>query len=651
MLKLFALFHLNLMYSSLGKSDRADVVRCCYHPLLDLAEHDLPVAVEATGITLEQIKLLDPGWLSRLQELQAHGKIEFVGSGYSQIIGPLVPALVNAWNLQLGATSYTNILGLKPRIWLINEMAYSAGLPQQYLDCGAEALVMEWNNARSQHPAWSPRLAYHRQVSVGNGAAKIPLIWVDTINFQQLQRLVHQELEDSDFLAHWQGRYRLSGGTGFASFYGNDAEIFGFRPGRYATERPLLGNEWGQLAAAVRLLAEESEFEFVSISEVLKEPQSDHCGQRLHLEAVAMPIVVKKQEKYNLSRWALTGRGDLEVNTACFRIAEDLAQKNQQDPAPWRRLCRLWSSDFRTHITSPRWREYLAEVKCVEAEIGADCSAPLLTITPKNVERKWEIATTTVRVVADPKRGMALGKVFFPAISDQPVVGTIRHGFFDDIALGADFYTGHAVVQRPGCTKVTDLVPCQKEIYQGVAPDGRLVMATKIQAGELTIQKQVVVSPQDAHLELRGKLILPERTVGQIRPLHITVWPGFLDPSTMAFAVCNGGEKPEVFPFGVQAFDHGEPYSTLVTAKSGLGATDGKVIIGDAHKRLTIFHDHKVAALIPMVCYVPQTLGPPLVRLYYSAQEIDETFSPSDGPWQVSWVVNITAEKRGLEQI
>ena len=62
--------------------------------------------------------------------LTTEGNCEFVGSGYSQIIGPLVPAEVNGANLRLGNQVYEKMLGFRPDIALVNEQAYSAGLVQ-----------------------------------------------------------------------------------------------------------------------------------------------------------------------------------------------------------------------------------------------------------------------------------------------------------------------------------------------------------------------------------------------------------------------------------------------------------------------------------------------------------------------------------------
>ena len=54
-------------------------------------------------------------------------------------------------------------------------------------------------------------------------------------------------------------------------------------------------------------------------SETLK-VKTAAAGQSLRLESAAYPVPVKKQRKYNLTRWAVTGRDDIGVNAACQRI-------------------------------------------------------------------------------------------------------------------------------------------------------------------------------------------------------------------------------------------------------------------------------------------------------------------------------------------
>ena len=96
-------FHLNLAYSSIEEEQRPEVVHKCYWPLLDLiGELQIPAGIEATVYTLESIAAIDYKWIEKLKELINQDLIEFVGSGYAQIIGPLVPAAVNEANLYLG---------------------------------------------------------------------------------------------------------------------------------------------------------------------------------------------------------------------------------------------------------------------------------------------------------------------------------------------------------------------------------------------------------------------------------------------------------------------------------------------------------------------------------------------------------------------
>src|SRR5258705_5520300 len=95
-LHLFAVFHLNLAFSSIEESERGAVIERCYWPLLSLAATHGPIGIEATGYTLEEIEKHDAAWIRRFRDLIAEGKAELVCFGYALLIGPLVPARVVA---------------------------------------------------------------------------------------------------------------------------------------------------------------------------------------------------------------------------------------------------------------------------------------------------------------------------------------------------------------------------------------------------------------------------------------------------------------------------------------------------------------------------------------------------------------------------
>ncbi len=186
MLNLFALFHLNLAFSSIEEEQRPTVVANCYTPLLDLAEAHGPIGIEATAYTLEAVAACDPGWITRLSALVKTGKVEFIGSGFSQMIGPLVPAAMVAANLRLGNETYQRILGLTPRIALVNEQAWSGGLVGQYLDAGYRALLMDWDNVASHHPDWDTEYRYQPQRAMGADGRTIPVLWTNTVALPEI---------------------------------------------------------------------------------------------------------------------------------------------------------------------------------------------------------------------------------------------------------------------------------------------------------------------------------------------------------------------------------------------------------------------------------------------------------------------------------
>src|SRR5262249_27960230 len=152
-----------------------------------------------------------------------------------------------------------------------------------------------------------------------------------------------------DYLAYLAGH--VSQSPRALAMYGNDAEVFDFRPGRYHTEAALeSGSEWDRIEHLYAALAHDDRFQLVRPSDVLALEGSVAAWRRLHLESPVDPTPVKKQRKYNLTRWAVTGRDDIGINTACWRRYATLAQSGATDDE-WKELCELWSSDYRTHIT------------------------------------------------------------------------------------------------------------------------------------------------------------------------------------------------------------------------------------------------------------------------------------------------------------
>jgi len=637
-LKLFTVFHLNLAYSSIEEEQRPQVVRDCYWPLLRLArEFNLPFGIEASAYTLESVAETDPAWIAELHSLTASGPCEFVGSGYAQIIGPLVPAAVNAANLRLGNEAYRTLLGSRPALALVNEQAYSVGLLQHYLDAGYQAIVMEWDNPARWHPEWNPEWRYFPQIACGQHGEELPLLWNKSIAFQKFQRYAHSEMDLTEYVDYLSGH--AAGKLRAFPLYGNDIEVFDFRPGRYHTEpgrQP--ESEWLRIERLVERLVGDERFQFIRPSQVLELMDAPSAGNRLRLETPQDPVPVKKQEKYNLNRWAVTGRDDLAINTACWRIYEALQERSaagdgDKDDQNWRELCYLWSSDFRTHITDKRWLKYRERLAGCEHRLGV---RPALTVSsakgpasaplPSGVKvvkgtRFLTLEADRVVAVLNHRRGLAVDELYWKEVADEFVVGTLHHGYFDDIALGADFYTGHLVLEAPAQPKVTDLNPVEPETRWN--EELQRVEVLGVVTTPLGPIRKTVFLDNDGALGMRYELDWETMPVGALRLGHVTLNPAVFSSKDLYFESENGGTS-ERYLINRNRIEHGRSVSFLVSSATALGITDGEVRIGDEKRAVAVRVEKNVAALVAQVTHIP--VGDSyFFRVGFSGAELDDT--------------------------
>lgn len=630
-LHIYAFFHLNLMFSSVEEEQRPQIVERCYWPLLRLArKHGLPLGIEAPACTLEFIQAIDPSWIIELRDLIHHGTCELIGSGYAQVIGPLVPAAVNRANLRLGMQAYQAILSHQPRIALVNEQAYSAGLVPLYKEAGYEALIMEWNNPARAHPEWDPEWRYHPQQAIGVDGGSIGLIWNKSIAFQKFQRYAHNELELDELLTYIRGH--TSNEPRCFPLYGNDAEIFDFRPGRFMTEAPLQSGEWERVETLVEALSADQALSWISPSDVLQHSAGPHAGHPLRLESADQPIPVKKQDKYNVLRWALTGRDDLTINSRCHRLHQTLAASPHSTDADWQELCFLWSSDFRTHITSHRWEAYQQRLATFEARwpvVEAPIQFPPASASEEAAipphwsrEGRWlTVNTEHVEVRFNCQRGLAVEHFIDRRLSTSPLFGTLHHGRFDDIAWGADYYSGHLVFQTPGSHQITDLQAVEPTVH---IEGSCLVIAATITTPLGPIHKTWTFDAASHTLQLRIQLHWPEAGLGRLRLVPITLFPEAFDMKALQLQATNGGEIQETFYLSEKCIDHGKAVSFLVSAHQGLGLTDGIVSIQDKTKCVRLSFNPADSSYLGQIQHSPVDTTF-ISRLSLSAKELDDT--------------------------
>ena len=626
-MRLFTAFHLNIAFSSIAEAARPDVVARCYWPLLRLIDAStLRAGIEASAYTLEVIDSIDPAWTRTFRQLIANGKAELIGSGYAQIIGPLVPATVNAANLRVGNQRYEAILGLRPRIALVNEQSYASGLIANYLAEGYEGLVMEWNNAARGHPEWPRAIRLGPVLAADQHGRQIPMLWNDSVAFQKFQRYVHGETELEDELAYLDAQ--LGPGARAFCLYGNDVEVFDFRPGRFATEVEIEAGEWERIRVLVDALAIDARFTFALPSDVLRE--CPPAGPARHLESAPAPVLVKKQPKYNLTRWAVTGRDDLGINSACWRIFEKLRADPQTSDEDWRELCYLWSSDFRTHITTPRWTAFRERLAHADGGLARPAlpprpGSPIRVDDPRvaRERRRLVVSAPGVAAVVNLRRGLALDELTFPELGPTPVAGTIGHGTLDDIALSADWYTGNLVLEAPGAHKVTDLEHARDvEILE--APGGAIRVSGTISTRLGPIEKSLCFGAPVGTVEVRYRLRWPTLPRGSLRLGFVTLMPSAFEEDSLAYRSHNGGDEMESFCLARAVVDHGAPVSFLVSASHAVGLTGGVIEIGDRRHAIRISVDNGTAALVGMVTH--RRVGDSFFcQVQFSAMELDDT--------------------------
>jgi hypothetical protein len=625
-LSVFAFFHLNLAFSSIEEERRTDVITHCYWPLLKLAEQVGPLGVEMSGYTLEEIAARDPQWIAAAKKLIAAGRIELIGSGYSQMIAPLVPARVTAENLRLGLQTYAKYLGVRPTLALVNEQAYAAGLVPLYRDAGFDALIMDFDNPAANHPEWPAETAFLPQQAIGPDGRSIALVWSNTTLFQQLQRLAHGDIALETYAGFVRGKH--GDAPRALCLYASDAEIFDFRPGRFRTEEKLSGaGEWAKLEAGFAAVVADGAA-MTAPSDVLALMNEPQAGQRLSLENATCPVPVKKQRKYNLARWAVTGRDNTGINAACQRIYEGMLGNEAQ--ADWKELCYLWASDFRTHLTEKRWAALCARLKAAEARWSAPLPAAASVAGAKISARHFTVQTPALRATLDRRRGLALQSLHF-AGQQKPALGGLPHGFFDEIALQADWYTGDSVFEAPGEHKLTDLEWCEAE--RTTDSNGDVIIRARVETQKGPIEKTLRFCAGEPKVEFDLTFHWSDWGKGVLRLGHFTLLPDAFNPTNLTLETTNGGGA-ERFALAGHSIEQGAPVSFLVSSSHGLGLTEGWATLGDDHTRLKITVDRATAPLLGLLTH--RMSGKKLFcQFVLSALELDDTRKPgtyAEGP-------------------
>ena len=631
----YVIFHLNLAFSSIEEEAWLDVVQNCYHPLLNLVENTgVTVGIELTGWTLRQIERVDISWIQRLKFLLKKGHCELIGSGYCQIVGPLAPHKVNEWNQRLGIKVYEQILDYKPKIVLVNEMAFSSSMVDLYNQFDFKGLIMDRDNIKLSLE--SDKLPTYAQ---GVNGSEIPILWSDSILFQKVQHFAHGDISIGNYLKYLQSR--INDGETLFPIYCNDAEVFDYRPGRYSEERPThIEGEWRRIEKLLKFISSDTGIEFISPIQAL-EINKEKNKLVSKLVSTAYPVPVKKQAKYNIARWAITGRNDLWLNTMCYRIEEKLTKSKNKQPKDWQDLCELWASDLRTHITNKKWiiakNQLGASLKQhgISTNFGGFYSADKTRDTIESALGYYggaEIAlsdegillrVTTKKIILELnlRRGLAIQSLAFLSHKMEPSIGTLPHGYFSSISLGADYYSGGVVVELPSQRiRFADLEKVEPSF--SIKNNGNIEISAEIKTPLGIIVKEIEVSSNSEKVSLSYTFLEWGKIIGSVRLGFMTLLNQFSNESTK-LSLFNGGKDKEVFDFRGE-FDHTNPASSLVSSSRGLGATTGKIEIINDKKSFSLQWDPTECAVLPMLQRTSIN-NKVLSRLLFSMKETDDT--------------------------
>jgi len=313
------------------------------------------------------------------------------------------------------------------------------------------------------------------------------------------------------------------------------------------------------------------------------------------------------------------------------------------DDQQWRALCDLWASDLRTHITAGRWAQAVNAAMALAAELGLEQDPSPCEFQAADPDLPPEagvridrhrgllmVNTPWVSACFNLRRGLCARELSFDGV---PMLGTLAHGYFDDIDLGADFYSGGCVVELPAehrrLTDLCDVVPRLSGTAEWLHVDAT------VSIGMGALHKRWSLGMREAAVSYQVFLEVAERPHGTVRTGNFTLLPSaFSGP--LQIGCKNGGELFERHEIR-EDIAQDAPASTLVSAHTGLGATDGVVEIGDARRCLRFEWDPAECAAFPMLHHRAAEPGF-LTRLIFSLAELDETRRPGGRllPFQVT---------------
>ena len=607
---IYSVFHLNLYFSSLPISDRQTVINACYWPLLNMIDrNNFKVSIELPGSTIEVIKDLDPELLKKIKDLVLADKIDIVASGYMQIIWQLVPKNVLEENIRLDREIFVEEFGFYPKIFYLNEQCFSPDLVEYLGDIGFKGVICEYENLSLNEGI---KEEYDPSIFISGNGTQILLIWNSSYWFQMFQRSVQSFSEEAfkDYTKIIEDYIRSKN---YLCLYGSDLEVFNYRPKRFHSETSIDYDEWAVIERIYRGISNH----LILVSEIL-----DHNNNvfkkysRDNFSDLSNPVYVKKQKKYNISRWALTGKNDQWINSTCMHIADKFDELELVDK---KLLISLFSSDLRTHIEQDRWSSAIDTIKKLELkktslEIVKPDQRDLININTKYY--KYERNNFLVEINTE---NSSLKKLQF-SNHQKPIIGTLDYGYFRDVDYLADFYSFNYIIESKEIARFSDL---SNKINSAYEDKQNISFISESANLSVPVSKEIIISKSEEAVYLSQKNSKLERLSGYFRACYITfIDQDFIDNASFSYIGVGGVSRNLMLN---KDFNHGDRVTNVISSKSLIPVIDGKFNISNNKSSIYFSWDPSVSYIMPMASL--SLIGrKKLLRVFFSIGESDETF-------------------------
>jgi len=457
---------------------------------------------------------------------------------------------------------------------------------------------------------------------------KIKVIWSNSLSFQKFQRFIFGEINLDKYLNY----IRTEKFSKFLCIYSNDCEIFNFRPKRFSSEISIIDDEWKKIHLLYKKLENEKNVKFCFPSYSLK----FNDNKKILFNNCTNPIIVKKQPKYNISRWLTCGKNNFTLNKKCWELYSHLKNRKENSKFKWKKLCEYWSSDLRTHCTEKKYNNLLknlnkdlAHLTTTKKEITKNFLYKIKIPNENCIKENENLITfenKKTKIILNKKKGLTVDSFIVKKISEKSLFGTLYSGSLKNIKNQSDFFSGHFNLFDNNLEKTTDLSISKKnyEIFKNKNKNFLIEFFHKFDS-KLEVKKRLEIDLNKSKLNL--KVDLKNFSPRILRVFNTTINPDVFEKKNLTIFCKNGGDKFEKFILE-NDFNHGkyvQDVTKFTSSNNCLPMTDGKLIIRDKKKQLMFSFDNAKNPFVGLIEY-KNLKNKYFLRNSFSMRESDDTF-------------------------